>query len=122
MTTVHKSNIEELPEIIKLAKNKGVKEVQFKSVRQVAGLGLNKERILKSQIPLLTENLDKCIKISIDSGIRLTINDNLLLNLTNKSMAERATKIPYKSHPLNFPLNNVEDLGLQANNYWGSID
>ncbi len=122
IVTVQKQNIEELPDIVRLAAKYEVPEVQFKIVRQFDGFLNHSEMVEKQQWSELSKSIDKSLDIAIENGIRLTINESELLSVTDtkKLSISLSQKIPQWKANFSTP-SQVEPAFLKEHN-WESID
>jgi MoaA/NifB/PqqE/SkfB family radical SAM enzyme len=103
IVTVQKENIHELPEIVKYASKNGVREVQFKRVRQFDGFLHHEEMITEAQMPLLKEKLSERLDIALDKNINLTMNDIEFTELVNQEKLGSVMDLPTEMGKINFP-------------------
>lgn len=122
IVTVQRKNIHELPGIVELAAKYKIPEVQFKIVRQFDGFLNHDEMVQDNQWEELTEMIDVSLDLAIKNGIRLTINEQELLTITDPDKLKNSMLQVIPDWTPNFaPPEGIEQSFLDTHN-WANID
>lgn len=106
IVVVQEWNMHELSDIVKLAEKHGVRDVQFKVIhpgphQMHLGPWTNEVGV----------HIARAVETGIEAGVRVTINDSVLLKDTEPERARKAAEISYPIPVLNFRAPEGADVG-----------
>lgn len=114
IVTIQRENMRELPAIMRLAKQHGIRQVQFKVLKDFTDAA--------AASGSLGTLVNECLEFALANAIRLSINDQELFQGVEIAKIVRAMKQPIPDPALNFPPPGSLDPEFTAANPWNQLD